>query len=412
MSLHGISAAATRPHVSPAERFSLAGEADFGDKLQLGQMLKARVLRHYEGNRYAVDFDGHEKVVDSALPLETGEVLYGRVVGVGERVMLERVRVPSRMPGNDNTPGAQAQPVASADKAAQLVADLFAQFRAQLAPAQALLMTQSVRDAADRPLMGMAGLLLNKLGIGLSPEWLKSVYELLRTEPQRGTFPLTGDVPVLEVTRAGLDGTQNGLRQSANAILAELLKQCMEQSLAHDREEDVPVRQSRPTTDAHTSAPEMRREDSRHARTSDPMRRLMNVQSGGSVAHRINTVPLLVNGRLLELNIAVFEQRDGQHTKDETRHRQVSFSLHCEQLGHVEVRGFVTGEHLKLTLSTDRETAAEHLAAYSPQLREQLLDDGWLVDELHYEISEPEAAGVARAVMQHLIRQDSVSRLL
>src|SRR4051812_30947362 len=92
MNVPGVSAFSVGSQTASAINFSVAGGDDFAGKLQLGQIIKGRVLRHYEGGRYAVDFDGREKVVDSVVPLQTGDVLHGKVIGLGERVELERVR--------------------------------------------------------------------------------------------------------------------------------------------------------------------------------------------------------------------------------------------------------------------------------------------------------------------------------
>ena len=72
----------------------------------------------------------------------------------------------------------------------------------------------------------------------------------------------------------------------------------------------------------------------------------------------------------------------------------------------------LTGDHMKMTLGTEREATAEALAAYSPDLMQQLKGDGWQVDELNYEVKPAQGAGVARAVLQHVVTQDSMSRLV
>ena len=52
---------------------SIKSDSAFSKSLNLGQVLKGKVLRHYEGSHYVVSFNGQEKVVDSAIPLKTGE---------------------------------------------------------------------------------------------------------------------------------------------------------------------------------------------------------------------------------------------------------------------------------------------------------------------------------------------------
>ena len=42
-----------------APSISFTGGGDFASKLTLGQIIKGRVLRSYEGGRYAIDFGGY-----------------------------------------------------------------------------------------------------------------------------------------------------------------------------------------------------------------------------------------------------------------------------------------------------------------------------------------------------------------
>src|SRR4051794_27821265 len=74
-----------------ASSISFTSGDDFASKLTLGQIIKGRVLLSYEGGRYLVDFNGHQKVVDSAVPLRSDEILYGRVIGLSEKVELQRI---------------------------------------------------------------------------------------------------------------------------------------------------------------------------------------------------------------------------------------------------------------------------------------------------------------------------------
>ena len=58
-------------------------DRDFLSTLTMGQIIKGRVLRHYEGSRYGVEFGGQERVVDSAIALRSGDVIHainGRTV--------------------------------------------------------------------------------------------------------------------------------------------------------------------------------------------------------------------------------------------------------------------------------------------------------------------------------------------
>ncbi|MCK7581364.1 MAG: hypothetical protein MZV65_40845 [Chromatiales bacterium] len=86
MSITNVAAGSSAALQGAGNRLYLAGASEFADKLTVGQILKGRVLRQYDQSRYLVGFDGNERVVDSAVPLRTGELLHGRVMAVGERV--------------------------------------------------------------------------------------------------------------------------------------------------------------------------------------------------------------------------------------------------------------------------------------------------------------------------------------
>ncbi len=114
-----------------ASAISFAGGGDFASKLTLGQIIKGRVLRSYEGGRYLVDFAGQQKVVDSAVPLSSNEVIVGRVIGLGEQVELQRINANVAPPGPAVTAQApSALPVSG--KSAELIAGLFGRFQAEL----------------------------------------------------------------------------------------------------------------------------------------------------------------------------------------------------------------------------------------------------------------------------------------
>ena len=88
------------------------GDPEFAATLRLGQVLKGKVLRHFEGGRYLVSFGGQEKVVDSGVPLRTGEVLYGRVMALDDKVHLQRVSATHDGAGgaSESSPGAGQTP--------------------------------------------------------------------------------------------------------------------------------------------------------------------------------------------------------------------------------------------------------------------------------------------------------------
>lgn len=404
MKIQGVPVFVPGAQPGAAGSLSLPGGDDFANKLQLGQIIKGRVLRHYGGSRYGVDFNGQEKVVDSAVPLQGGEVLYGKVVGLDDKVELDRVR-PSAADAARDAAAAARRSGAPAGGGAAAPEQLPEQLPAQ----QARLLDQVVRNVGGDQAARLAGTALGKLGIALAPELVKALADLLRAAPGRGLFAPGPDAVELQVGGKAQPG--QAASPAAVLALAEVLRQLVEQFPERQAQDEAPA-----ATAAESGAPgpgNPARGGAQQDRPGvDPGRWLLNVQTGGSVGHRINTVPLLVNGRLVELDIAVFEQRQGQREQEPTRHRQLSFSLASEALGQVDASVMLTGSHLRLAIGAARAASADMLASFSPQLMRQLQDDGWQVDEMNYAHQPAGGAGVARTVLEHVAAQDSVSRLV
>ena len=80
--------------------------------------------------------------------------------------------------------------------------------------------------------------------------------------------------------------------------------------------------------------------DAGEAGGDDLARWVLNAQTGGSVAHRVATLPLLLDGELVELDVAMFAQGgDAQREQAEgIRHRELVFALTTPALGHIEIR--------------------------------------------------------------------------
>jgi hypothetical protein len=139
---------------------------------------------------------------------------------------------------------------------------------------------------------------------------------------------------------------------------------------------------------------------------------ILNAQSGGSVSHRIGTIPIKLGDQLIEVNVAVFDQRRAQVAKG-MQHRQILFSLHTEALGNVEVLAKIAGRHVRVEVTSENAAATEEMSRYVGELQGALRETGWEVDELVYETRiESAPANLARAVVEHLVRQDSLNRLM
>ena len=350
----------------PAASISIAGGDDFARSLALGQIVRGRVLRGAPGGHWLVDFDGRVKVVESAAPLRADEVVVGRVVALGEQVELQRVHTSvSAASSPTGASGAAVPGEATASEARAGVA------RASEARAGA------AARAARGGHVASAGRVLEKLGVERSRDALRAVDEALREGAAGAMFPLHERAIRLATRAAGAGAAaESAASESAlPALLARLI--------------DV-----RP----------------------DLGRRLLNLQGGGALAHRVGTLSLLVDESLQALDLALFDQPDraidarADDASAPPRHREAVFAVTTRRLGRVEGRATIAGDHVRVRVSTPDGAGANELARHAARLAADLEARAWRVDELDYRAAAGTGA-VPRAVLGHLVAPGSVSVL-
>jgi len=391
----------------------LRGDALLLDKLTLGQIIKGRVLRSYEGQRYSMSFEGQERIVDSAVPLRTGDLVHGRVVGLGERIELQRVAVES-----GETSRGEAAPQQRALPADDPVAELFARYQASLAPEDARELQRAVSRAALPDLMTLSGLILSKLNLRMAPEFLRAVYGALSRGARGGAFALSGAVPEIQI-ESSQDGQDAASREAFASLISRIVMDVPESRWRDDAElraksEGSPAGA---TPEGVQDAADGLAPGSGRAGGDggfDLARWILNAQNGGAVAHRVGTLPLLIDGRLVELDVALFEEPPGEEGQaSHIRHRRVLLAMDTATLGRIEASALFAADHIRVTLSTSSSESTGALARHMGPLTAELEHAGWHVDEMKYETRAPVAPGeVMNSVVEHLIGPGSVSRLV
>lgn len=380
---------------------ALPDSRDFASKLSIGQIIKGRVLLQYEGNRYLVAFDGIERTVDSSIPFRTGELLRGKVVALGDRVELQYL--PEGREGPSEHGGSQVrEPSAPALPPSDLDA-LFARYQARLTAEGRDSLMRTMRTAPDRDLVALAGVTLAKLQLPQNPQLLKSIAAALARNPSNeAAQPRDIAAPVF---------TAPGLAPQ----LRELVRQALQEPVDRDDATTPVQKQPSATTGPSVSGTNPGRTgmDSRDAPLPRFGGSLLNIQSGGSVGHRIGTLPLIVGNRLVEVDIAVFDHEPDRPTPSGNRHRALVFVLNLSELGRVEISATVIKERLRIQIGTDRADSAAEMSRHGSVLRQALMDAGWSVDEVTYEVRDSSASNPAvRSVVEHVIAQDSLNRLI
>lgn len=402
---------------SASNRFFLPGAQEFAGSLNLGQMLKGKVLRQYEGNRYLVSFDGQERVVDSAVPLRTGELLHGRVLALGERVEMQRVYSET---GNETVAeqvdiGAGLRGLTVNRHQAQLDTTLD-RYQARLSETDRAMLLRTMRAVDDAPAMAQVGVFLNKLGLNQSAVLLESLYAKLKGEANQvrrhGEWSAP---PRLDALAGQAAGSQVATVRQLADVVGRAVGTDVESSDDKPSDTDTVRARESQSEDGDKNVPGVGFEPDRN--DDDALNRLtqwiLNAQTGGSVVHRLGTLPLLLGGRLVEVDVALFEQRREQVPKPGAQHRQLVFTLQTEHLGRVEVVARVVGDRVRVSIATENESNTALAAGYAETLKSSLAEAGWVTDEVSYETrTVNEQTGAVSSVVEHVISLDSMNRLV
>lgn len=356
--------------------------------LSLGQIVKARVLKHYEGGRYLVSLEGRERVVDSSVPLTTGELVRGRVVAVGDRIELQPLPEPLSSPQQpeDSPP---TDPLTAT----------FAQVGLKLDDGARAALARSMKGAADPQATLLAAMTLAKLGLPQQPELIDAVQALLRRRPASS--------PAAEAAKDASPMTPGPqlVAQLQDVLRTTLAPAHPEQGAAAA----VPAQVSADGADGQTGF----QQDGNGAGSGSGQQlgqQVLNTQTGGAVAHRVGTLPLIVGDRLMEVDVALFEQDARQSRQGEPRARHVVFVLDSAALGGVEVSARLVDARLRLRFAADRDSTLELLAGRREELSRQLAELGWTVDEIAYEPRQGGHNAAYRAVADYVVNQGSLDR--
>ncbi|MBI3900291.1 MAG: flagellar hook-length control protein FliK [Gammaproteobacteria bacterium] len=398
------------PNTSRADagRFFLPGAKEFASELRLGEVIKGKVLRQYDGNRYLVNFGGQERVVDSGIPLQTGDLIHGRVIGLGDRVELQRL-----YPNDGEAPAADARANTVLDPQARgsnRLDDLLARYNVRLSADDQNALAAAVRRAADGGAMALSGALLAKLGLKQASELLWPVYNALLRKTDGVGLPVAADAAVKIETGNGEAPTLSpaALRRLADAIdkaISDSPEESADQSADSVIDpQAVPV--GLPPLKAITDNESNGQRDQQQLAYW-----LLNAQADGAVAHRLGTLPLLVGGQLVEVEMSFFEQRRDAEQKPDAKHRKLMFSLKTQNLGRVEVVAHLSGAHARVQIATQDPEKTALVSGYAEQLKTALAGSGWAIDEIAYQTQQDDGKSrVVRSVVEHVVSQDSLSR--
>ena len=394
----------------------IRSDPSFAGSLRLGDVVSGKVLRHFDGSRYLMHIGGEERVVDSATALRTDEIVYGRVIGLDDKVHLQRVNPRGSDTGKSPSAGSRDQGAIQASRGTALD-ELLARHQVILSDKDRVNLMQLLKASAKPRLMSLAGLILVKIGVSLNPNLARALYQAL-DKSSGGRFAEVVELAPRLVVDKSASSTQS---EAAVTQLAALLQDAVRAAERnrlwadshagmHDDGADTATRSG--NGDDRPASSDARGDDQDHHEWQLG-RFLLNTQSGGSVSHRLTSFPVWFGDRLVEVSLAQFSQRDETAKPGGIRHRRLHISIETERLGHIELTVQAANRRLRVEIGAQNEHTATTLSRYLSELKGALGEAGWEVDQVDYAtIDRDQESGVVSSVVEHHISHDSVNRVM
>jgi hypothetical protein len=405
MTVDKVSSALTQRSQLPGSSFFFSGQDDIASKLTIGQVIEAKVMRHHEGGRYSVNFNGQEKIVDSANPLRLGELIQGRVKSLGQQIEIQRV----------NTAVDQYKEQSAAktinethlfsqknDRPLNQIKAFFTQNQSSLSSAELLVVRNLIGKVYPLNVIAMSALAVKKAGIEVTREPVVAVAKSLVGDfSENKNTSIISHAAILAVEHNVVDSLVDPLLIKE---LADEIKQYAHLAGNDDSHVDLSESASTSTSD---DPPE---QSNRYLADW-----LLNVQDDSSMNHRLMTFPIWMGNKLIEIRMAFFDQDKSRRNEQDidVQYKRAVFTVDFECLGSVVISAVMHGVRMSLNVASEKSDTTDYIAQHMGNLKKTVETMGWVVEQLEYatvSVSELEAA--TEAVVKHYISKDSVSRLL
>lgn len=390
--------------------FKLEGHDGWLKTLNVGQIIKGRIMRQYDDGRYGVHFSGQERIVDSAVALTVGEILSGRVIGVAGEIVSVKITKQELGVSEDQ------RNVPIADEAAVTSAPSFVTRHSTgvtLTPAAQEVVEKVARGLDYPEIVSKVGLYLTKLGLPVTQDLLHALYERIQRSP--GTATVSGAEEVKKEEAATsmdpIDGQVLAVQSSVIQILAESFRTLRAFGKSDDGEEKAGDKQRSLEHEAILSESMSLPISSDSGRRTEDfllsrlLSHIINIQTGAVYQHKFETLPILVDGRLMEFDVALFDHAQS-HAAAGVQSKRLRFSLQTH-MGLIQLDVTIFNQRVQLQLIAEKSWVAKEFEEYRNDVSDSLREAGWQVDTLEYRSNLAQESPM-RAVIDHVLAQESL----
>lgn len=370
------------------------GQQDWLKTISLGQIIKGKVLKVYDGNRYGILMGGHERIVDSTIQFQAGQQFSAKVTDIqGEKVSLKlSERQFNQQPSV--TPTAHTHPES-------LVESLASQFNLRLTDIQKQSIEGIARAFKQEPFAIKIALYLVKLGLPIAESLIREIIK----STQNPSRAITLETAALQAT---LPTHSDGKLAFYQAIAAALAGEHLQESADGQAMQEGSPEGSGEAGYAPALPFEQRGSGFDDGGEQSPLIKLLNIDTQGAIAHTFDVLSLIVNDRLMEFDIAFFDQA---HVRDgATSSKQLVFELDTSS-GKVGVVAKLVNNRLSLAFNTEQAALLDALQQQKEAFADTLAQAGWVLEHAHYAVEANQTSPMG-AVIDYVLAQGSIERVL
>jgi hypothetical protein len=382
-----------------------------------GQEVTVTVHRQL-GSQYYLAQVGNRtgQIVTSSVPLPAGAPLRAVVIAVGARLELKLLNPENggMTPLSDPEPDTDDSKDSDSDNPSSLEAvdaaiasqidALSTRYQVPLTNHDHGVIATAMKAVSVPRNMALGGLYLAKLGLTLNPNSMQALYEA--QSPSAGSSSDAAAAMELSTLVPNLTPpVQSGL----NALIERMDSTLNGPTSATPPVDAAPLNSLLPDSTTDSNRGDHGSQGHTHSKSdSDLARELLNVPLGASVVRHYGTVPVLVSGQLLELQLVAFQHRETPQEPNPVR--RLFMTLTTPALGRLQIAAQAQGNRLSVTFTVESAHATETLSSHASQVRELVGRLGWQVDSVVYGIGQP--SGAAQTAITHALLDSTMDQLL
>ncbi len=382
-----------------------------GQSFKLGTNVSLTINSRINHNTFSATMAGAKNIiVKSDLPLTAKEIIHGKVVGVGDKVEIQRVISEKIASDSKDTSVKTWATLNKSGSAGQYASQLLNSYQVKLTAGEQSELASFLKQKLDNAPVVLSALVLAKIGITVNRESLSLVYPAL-SDKYAEKFRLQKNAAEITYNNSPDGFVTKETVTDLSGFISTLFMEMRESDIRKHAYENMRKNEINMDSPDKNSAAQQDVASDDESKFYDNKKILFNSQNDGAVSHQVSVVPFFINDQLIEVNVAMFSQKQSDTKPDSVRYKRIVISLDLDMLGHTEIELKFYNKHASISIVSENKLAENELVAHMPLLKEKFSEFQITIDELSYGMAAKNPVdNVINSIVTHYISQDSLNR--